>query len=60
MNEDGEFDTPDPSEYGTWVPSIPALAEKGLEVLFDGSYAANGLCEVRPQEIFCTLNRYRK
>ena len=36
------------------------LAEKGLEVLFDGSYAANGLCEVRPQEIFCTLNRYRK
>lgn len=36
------------------------LAVKGLEVLFDGSYAANGLCEVRPQEIFCTLNRYRK
>lgn len=36
------------------------LQEKGLEILFDGSYAANGLCEVRPQEIFCTLNRYRK
>ena len=40
--------------------AVKKLAEKGLEVLFDGSYAANGLCEVRPQEIFCTLNRYRK
>ena len=33
LNEDGEFDTPDPSEYGTWVPSIPALAEKGLDAI---------------------------
>jgi len=33
LNEDGEFDSPDPSEYGTWVPSIPALAEKGLDAV---------------------------
>ena len=33
LNEDGEFDSPDPSEYGTWVPSIPALAEKGLDAI---------------------------
>ncbi|MBR3538388.1 MAG: ferrous iron transporter B, partial [Eubacterium sp.] len=33
LNEEGEFDSPDPSEYGTWVPSIPALAEKGLDAM---------------------------
>jgi len=31
LNEDGEFDSPDPSEYGTWIPSIPAIIEKGLD-----------------------------
>ena len=33
LNEDGEFDSPDPAEYGTWVPSIPSLAEKGLDAI---------------------------
>ena len=33
LNEDGEFDSPDPAEYGTWVPSIPKLAEKGLDAM---------------------------
>ncbi len=31
LNEDGEFDSPDPSEYGTWIPGIPAIIEKGLD-----------------------------
>ncbi len=31
LEEIGE--EPDPSEYGTWVPSIPALVEKGLDAL---------------------------
>ena len=31
LNEDGEFEnTPDPAEYGVWVPGIPVLVEKGL------------------------------
>ena len=33
LNEEGEFDSPDPSAYGTWVPSIPALVEKGLDAM---------------------------
>ena len=33
LNEEGEFDSPDPSEYGTWIPSIPALIEKGLDAV---------------------------
>ena len=33
LNEDGEFDSPDPSEYGTWVPGIPVLVEKGLDAV---------------------------
>ena len=36
------------------------LDQKGLEVLFDGSYAGNGLCRVRPEEIYGMINRYRK
>ena len=35
------------------------LEKESPELLFDGSYPANGLCEVRPEEIFGTLNRYR-
>ena len=26
-------DEPDPAEYGTWVPGIPALVEKGLDAI---------------------------
>ena len=33
LNEDGEFDSPDPSEYGTWVPGVPVLAERGLDAI---------------------------
>ena len=33
LDEEGEFASPDPSEYGVWVPSIPALAEKGLDAV---------------------------
>ena len=34
LNEDGELDNPyDTSEYGIWVPSIPALVEKGLNAI---------------------------
>ncbi len=34
LNGDGEFDVePDPADYGIWVPSIPALAEKGLSAI---------------------------
>lgn len=36
------------------------LQSKGLSVLFDGSCPGNGLCEVRREEIFGVLNRYRK
>ncbi len=31
LDEDGEFASPDPSEYGVWVPGIPVLVEKGLD-----------------------------
>ncbi len=31
LNGDGEFtNTPDPAEYGVWVPGIPVLVENGL------------------------------
>ena len=34
LNEDGELDNPyDTSEYGIWVPSIPALVESGLNAV---------------------------
>ena len=34
LNEDGELDNPyDTSEYGIWVPSIPALVESGLDAI---------------------------
>ena len=36
------------------------LQEHGLEILYDGSTVGNGLAYVRPEEIFGTLNRYRK
>ncbi len=31
LDEEGEFTAPDPSEYGTWVPGVPVLVEKGLD-----------------------------
>ncbi len=31
IDEEGEFsDTPDPADYGVWVPGIPVLVENGL------------------------------
>ena len=36
------------------------IASRGLEALYDGNYARCGLSEIRPQELFGTLNRYRK
>ena len=39
---------------------LSLISSQGLEVLFDGSYARCGICEIRPQEIFGTLNRYRR
>lgn len=31
LNEDGEFDAPDPSQYGTWVPGVPVVVEGVLD-----------------------------
>ena len=31
LDEEGEFNAPDPAEYGTWVPGVPVLVEKGLD-----------------------------
>jgi len=39
---------------------LELIASRGLEVLYDGAYARCGLSEIRPQELFGTLNRYRK
>jgi len=36
------------------------LRAKGLDVLFDGGTAGNGLASVRREEIFGMINRYRK
>ena len=36
------------------------ISQSGLEALYDGQTVSNGLACVRPQEIFGTLNRYRK
>jgi len=33
LDEEGEFTSPDPSEYGTWVPGVPVLVEKGLDAM---------------------------
>lgn len=33
LNEDGEFDSPDPADYGVWVPGIPVLVENGLNAI---------------------------
>lgn len=31
LDEEGEFQAPDPSEYGVWVPGVPALIETLLD-----------------------------
>ncbi|MBR5344357.1 MAG: ferrous iron transporter B [Clostridia bacterium] len=31
--EEKGFDAPDPADYGTWVPGIPALVERGLDAI---------------------------
>lgn len=33
LDEEGEFESPDPADYGVWVPGIPALIEKGLNAV---------------------------
>lgn len=33
IDEEGEFTGPDTSEYGVWVPGIPALVGNGLEAI---------------------------
>lgn len=34
LDEEGEFaDTPDPADYGVWVPGIPVLVEDGLTAI---------------------------
>ena len=43
LDEEGEFAAPDPADYGTWVPSIPALFEKLLDALNVKSEFVRGL-----------------
>ena len=43
LDEEGEFTAPDPADYGTWVPSIPALFEKLLDALNVESEFVRGL-----------------
>ena len=43
LDEEGEFTAPDPADYGTWVPSIPALFEKLLDALNVKSEFVRGL-----------------
>ena len=38
LDEEGEFTAPDPSEYGTWVPGVPVLVEKGLDKINCGEW----------------------
>lgn len=33
LNEEGEFESPDPADYGVWVPGIPVLVENGLNAV---------------------------
>ena len=33
LDEEGEFEGPDPADYGVWVPGIPVLVEKGLNAI---------------------------
>lgn len=33
LDEEGEFESPDPADYGVWVPGIPVLVENGLNAV---------------------------
>ena len=33
LDEEGEFTAPDPADYGTWVPGVPVIVEKGLDAV---------------------------
>ena len=33
LDEEGEFDAPDPADYGVWVPGVPVLVEDGLDAI---------------------------
>ena len=38
LDEEGEFTAPDPADYGTWVPGVPVLVEKGLDAVNCGDW----------------------
>ena len=38
LDEEGEFTAPDPADYGTWVPGVPVLVEKGLDAIHCGDW----------------------
>ncbi len=38
LDEEGEFTAPDPADYGTWVPGVPVLVEKGLDAIGCGDW----------------------
>ena len=38
LDEEGEFAAPDPADYGTWVPGVPVLVEKGLDAVNCGDW----------------------
>ena len=38
LDEEGEFTAPDPADYGTWVPGVPVLVEKGLDAINCGDW----------------------
>lgn len=33
LDEEGEFESPDPADYGVWVPGVPVLVEDGLTAI---------------------------
>ena len=38
LDEEGELTAPDPADYGTWVPGVPVLVEKGLDAVNCGDW----------------------
>ena len=38
LDEEGEFTAPDPADYGTWVPGVPVVVEKGLDAIGCGDW----------------------
>ncbi len=33
LDDEGEFEAPDPADYGVWIPGIPVLVENGLNAI---------------------------